>query len=376
MVAPGAGALVTWGAGPEKTAPASDLTLPGAVERGRNQTVTVIIPRQLSSVNPDPVPCAHAVDGVLAQFVDRLPRRPYCSNDLATGLVVRDRATATGMKYLQHNPPGVVCHLVVDCDYPGAALAADDVNLPMPTATVENPDNKHAHHIYTLKVPAASEKPQRFARAMREALRVALGGDPAFTGLIGKNPLSSAWSTQWGPKLYQLDELAEYMPKVKRAALPGRWSADYADRGRNCRMFEMLRHIAYAEVGTMLTESALALQLSLVADQANGALSDPLPHRELSAVVRSISKWVWARRTTITGRRGGRVRLLLPRDMTTPDRLKAGAAYTARRKSERTAAKIAAARETLKASGERATVAAICRLAGITRRHFYRVPQT
>ena len=45
-------------------------------------------------------PALHA-----AAFVERLPRRPYCTDDPAQGLLIRPQATALAYRHIQHNPP-------------------------------------------------------------------------------------------------------------------------------------------------------------------------------------------------------------------------------------------------------------------------------
>ncbi|MGU5608629.1 replication initiation protein [Aeromonas hydrophila] len=51
-----------------------------------------------------------------AVFVDRIPRRPYCSDDPAQGLLIRPQATALAYRHIQHNPPPHVSCLVFDVD--------------------------------------------------------------------------------------------------------------------------------------------------------------------------------------------------------------------------------------------------------------------
>ena len=49
-----------------------------------------------------------------AEFVERLPRRPYCTDDLSSGLLIRPQATALAYRHIQHNPPPHVSCIVFD----------------------------------------------------------------------------------------------------------------------------------------------------------------------------------------------------------------------------------------------------------------------
>ena len=51
-----------------------------------------------------------------ASFLERLPHRPYCTDDPAQGLLIRSQATALAYRHIQHNPPPHVGTLVFDVD--------------------------------------------------------------------------------------------------------------------------------------------------------------------------------------------------------------------------------------------------------------------
>ena len=63
------------------------------------------------------------LDPVLVRFREQLPRRPYCTDDLSAGLVIRSRDQAARYRYIQPNPPGLACWLVFDVDHPYAVLS-------------------------------------------------------------------------------------------------------------------------------------------------------------------------------------------------------------------------------------------------------------
>jgi hypothetical protein len=54
---------------------------------------------------------------------DRLPHRPYCSNDLSAGLVIRDQQEALKRMFIQPNGPTHRWRMVFDVDQDMAASA-------------------------------------------------------------------------------------------------------------------------------------------------------------------------------------------------------------------------------------------------------------
>ena len=123
-----------------------------------------------------------------------LPPKPYCSDELKTGLRIRPRATALTKRYLQLNPPHQRVFLTFDLDYRTWAYVAEDVSLPQPIWCVVNPKNGHAHLIYALAYPpvyttsTSHLKPLQWLAVIEAAMRRKLGADPMFSGLISKNP--------------------------------------------------------------------------------------------------------------------------------------------------------------------------------------------
>lgn len=250
-------------------------------------------------------------------FQNRLPRRPYCSDDLSQGLIIRPTATALRHRHIQPNAPLEVAWLIFDLDYAGAALGWEKSNLPPPTVTAINPENGHAHLFYGLTTPivtsdTARAAPIRFAAAVQAAYIARLCADPGYVGLIAKNPLHAAWLTQWVNHFYDLAELAEYVDLPKR--LPRRTGVGL---GRNCALFDNLRSWAYAWIreykrnGASLEQwqSALVGQAELLNDFAT-----PLAFAEVKATAQSIAKWTWANFSdaafaalqSARGKRGGR----------------------------------------------------------------------
>lgn len=90
-----------------------------------------------------------------AAFVERLPRRPYCTDDPAQGLLIRPQATALAYRHIQHNPPPHVACLVFDVDSSDGYEAWKDAGLPAPNWITFNPKNSHAHYGYYLEAVVA-----------------------------------------------------------------------------------------------------------------------------------------------------------------------------------------------------------------------------
>lgn len=229
-------------------------------------------------------------------FQARLPHRPYCSDDLSHGLIVRPAATALRHRHLQPNAPLETAWLVFDLDYPGAAFAWEKSNLPSPTLTVSNPENGHAHLFYGLTTPVgmsdvARDAPIRYAAAVQAAFLVKLCADPGYAGLIAKNPFHDAWRALWVQHLYDLGELADYVNLPKH-----RPPREALGLGRNCMLFDELRAWAYQWVRQYKRNDAKAEQwLRAVVGQAErlNAFPVPLAFNEVKAIAKSIARWTW-----------------------------------------------------------------------------------
>src|SRR5580704_11110438 len=86
---------------------------------------------------------------------ERWPRRPYCTNELERGLIIRPRETALNFRYVQPNPPNVRLRLVFDVD-------TDDLFAPLTwesigcaanwTASNRKPPPR-PHTAYELNIP-------------------------------------------------------------------------------------------------------------------------------------------------------------------------------------------------------------------------------
>ena len=135
----------------------------------------------------------------LSFFSDRLPHRPYCTDDLGCGLRVLPLQVAMEKKYIQYNQPAIINWLVFDIDRPYSPDAEWAIIAP-PNIIARNPANGHAHLFYGIaagvcKTSAARHAPLKLLSAINESYRHALGADTGFTELICKNPLNAFWGS-------------------------------------------------------------------------------------------------------------------------------------------------------------------------------------
>jgi DNA-binding CsgD family transcriptional regulator len=244
------------------------------------------------------------IDEQLELFQSRLPKKPYCTDDLPAGLQVRPQRTATRKRYIQANPPWLRSWLIFDVDRPGAALAWDDAHLPEPIWTSQNRDNGHAHLCWGLDAPVLlgehdREKPMRYLSAVEAAMRAKLDADPGYSGLVTKNPAHPHWRTLWARSggLYDLSDLSEWLnlPKfIDRRKKPER-----VGLGRNVATFDHVRHIAYRSVRGWKNAGKGAFvyyqaHLHDLAQQfTHNEHPSPLDRRECYHIARSVAKWTW-----------------------------------------------------------------------------------
>ena len=239
------------------------------------------------------------------EFLGRLPRKPYCTNDLSLGLRIRPLETALKCLYIQVNPPGVCWVMVFDLDYNAGWTVAHGAGLPLPTWQVENPVNGHCHVAYALRMPvctsdAARPAPLRYLSAIEAAYRQRLKADPLYTGLITKNPdridyWHMGFMDWYDSEIYTLDELAGYvLPELKAGVKKERPLGEIAGLGRNCYIFEKVRLWAYSAVREYWDrprEWNVAVEGRCLT--VNSEFETPLHYREVRGVARSIANWTW-----------------------------------------------------------------------------------
>ena len=234
-------------------------------------------------------------NAALELFNDRLPHKPYFSDDLHFGVRIAGTERAILAKYIQFNQPHAMFWLGFDVDRIGAAIDWSDRNAPAPTLTITNPENGHAHLLYALETsirtaPDGKMKPLRYAAAVENALRKKLGADTGYSGLICKNPNHSHWKIAiWQPELYTLDWLADSLDL--NAANDKEIIADYG-LGRNCTLFDKTRKWAYRAIRQGWPEYEQWLRACYERAVAyNLQFESPLDENEVRGIAKSISKW-------------------------------------------------------------------------------------
>ena len=232
-----------------------------------------------------------------SNFYQKLPHKPYCSDDLGGGVIIRPKRTAIQMQYIQHNPPCLVSSLVFDIDRPDAYFSWSDANLPPPHWIARNRQNSHAHMGYILSAPVctsdnARQKAITYLAKIQRAYITALDADRGYSGLITKNPCHNAWETHLFDVLpYDLGYLADFVELEELPTAP----KEVSGLGRNCAMFDTARKWAYTAVrahrgGVYNTwlEEVTKQCLSV-----NEAFLEALLYSEIKATAKSIAEYCW-----------------------------------------------------------------------------------
>ena len=232
-----------------------------------------------------------------AYFYENLPYKPYCSDDLGHGVIIRPKRTAIQKQYIQHNPPCLITSLVFDIDRSDAYFAWSDANLPTPTWIAKNRLNGHAHIGYMLSAPVctthrAKQNVIEYLAKIEQAYGLALGADRGYSGLITKNPCHGTWENHiFGVQPYDLNYLADFveLQELKTDL------KEVSGLGRNCMMFDTVRYWAYKAIRAH-RGSTFDIWLGKVLEQcqnANSAFIEPLPYSEVKATAKSIARYCW-----------------------------------------------------------------------------------
>jgi DNA-binding transcriptional regulator YiaG len=230
-------------------------------------------------------------------FYKNLPNKPYCTNALDAGLIIRQKKTAIQMPYIQHNPPSFISSLVFDVDTPDAYFSWFDANLPTPSWISKNRLNGHAHVGYLLATPVctthnAKQKIIEYTAKIQQAYSLALGADHGYSGLITKNPCNNTWENHiFDVQAYELGYLADFV-ELQELKTDLR---EVSGLGRNCAMFDTVRFWAYKAIRTHLSVGFDRWHAEVLeqAKSANEAFIQPLPYSEVKATAKSIARWVW-----------------------------------------------------------------------------------
>jgi len=235
-------------------------------------------------------------------FRNRLPKHPYCTDELEAGISILHARKALKSRYIQPNGPTHKFWLVFDIDRPGAVLDWRDRNAPPPNIAVINPNNHHGHLIYGLEIPVRTAPdgridPLRYAGAIEAALCDVLEADLSYAGLICKNPLHGYWDAHvFEDLLYSLNDLEGWLDlstySDRRKNLPA------YGLGRNCNLFNYLRQWAYKAIRQgwpaydRWFEAVLTRAEGYNIQQFGEAPAGPLPYSEVKATAKSVARWV------------------------------------------------------------------------------------
>lgn len=241
-------------------------------------------------------------------FRQKLPKKPYSTDFLHNGLQIRSVKTAMKRRYIQPNNPNSKLWLAHDIDRPTSPdELIHDRGLPPPNLFIQNPENQHAHVLYSLERPvhmnaSSSKKAIKFCELINHGLLVAMDSDPGYSGLMIKNPLNPNWKTSThSNESYSLEELADY---VSLDGLSDRCKPKgfEAGRGRNVNLFDRVRHWSYREFNKGQWQSfnawCAAVESKAFYYNSDEYFSEEskrgvLPKSEVRATAKSIAKWIW-----------------------------------------------------------------------------------
>jgi hypothetical protein len=244
----------------------------------------------------------------VAQIYNDLGNRPYCSDNLKkNGIWRENKKLVAQMPYVQLNRNNTLRYLIYDLDEPESALNWHSNNLPPPTYIAQSIDIKdheevgqgRCHIAYRLDRPVyttetAHVRAIKYLHRIDRGLTKALGADPQYGKLITKNPLNTKWRVTFlNPKPYELDFLADFvdmdLPKDK-------YSETYG-LGRNCTIFEIVRHWGYRAVKAFQRENCSydvwEKEVLLRVQEENAKFKDELPYSQVKSIAKSISSWIW-----------------------------------------------------------------------------------
>jgi hypothetical protein len=329
----------------------------------------------------------------LTLFRERLPQKPYATDDPSQGLRIMPAEAALRRCYVQVGRyPHAAFRLVLDVDHPGDHWWDRAGELP-PSLILANPENKHAHLFYELidPVPTNAQKSVGLLADVETMLEAYFAADPAYVGLMARNPV---WWREHDPahllgsgKTWTLSELAHNLHHL----LPWGWKKaerEASGYGRNCTLFDRLRRYAYLHVEafrrngnpagfrSFLEAYAKAQNQTLFQTHPKGPLLD----WEVKHIAKSVSGWTWTRyqgrrvvipvsstgrpdRSRLSREERAMIPPLSPEKQAEIRQQNAASANQARR--QKTREQLAAAYQRLLERGEEITVSGLAREAGV-----------
>ena len=234
-------------------------------------------------------------------YIASLPKRTVAKQQVWEPPLWTTANEAVSFPHIQPNGPVNLRWMLFDVDHRDAWLRIEASRLPPPTYIAVNKENRHAHAGYLLEAPVcvtekAHEKPVNFLHDIERGFRARMGGDPAFSGCLTKNPCHGQWDTDWNAKRpYRLDELNDSLDKTDKAKATA--SLEHTIIGRNYTVFNAIRKVAYAQVlkykkDGKSQEEFMAFLLGL-AQEVNRSFPVKLGYMELKGIAKSVAKWAW-----------------------------------------------------------------------------------
>jgi hypothetical protein len=205
-------------------------------------------------------------------------------------------------KFIQANPAGRLDRIVIDIDVQDAVrhiqtVTLDDEAAPTPNLIVVNKATTHAQAHYLLAAPvpttdAARRKPVEYAAKVQHALTLAYGGDEFYSNYVCRSPLSPAHDVIYNQaEGYELRALAESLGPLM--ATERKKGAPVSGLGRNCSLFDQLRHWAYANRERFTVREEFVRAVGDMAKLQNMAFAEPMLDSEVASVARSVASWTW-----------------------------------------------------------------------------------
>ncbi|MCU4419582.1 replication initiation protein [Acinetobacter bereziniae] len=239
----------------------------------------------------------------LDSFQETLPKKPYCTNDLSQGLLIRPKEMAIKFKYLQPDHPYYQNYLILDLDYESSLIEIlySMTGIPLPNLLVENKENGRSHIFFNLKTPvyktnASKIKPIIYANAVLKRLQLLFNADVGYSGLIAKNPIHEQWRAYTlRDKPYSLNELASKLEIDWKEANKPIKQDEAIGLGRNCYVFHTARFWAYTAVREFRGKT-YNQWLQTVIDHClklNEGITEPMQYGEIKGIAKSIARYCW-----------------------------------------------------------------------------------
>ena len=246
------------------------------------------------------------------RLYDKLPSHIYCADDYRFGGKQLSKEFGIKKNYIQVNTPTYQQAILLDHDDEAfmADLWYEHSHLPTPNIVIENKNNGRAHSITLLRSPVpktekSHQHPITYCKAVESALTREYDADPYYNHTWVKNPFSDAYRVHvLRDDPYDLGELADKLEikpftaketKAEITLAKKRAESEGMFLGRNCHLFDMVRHWAYQEIrnyrGTDLELWRSAVMQEVMVQ--NATLNNPLDYNELKGIAKSIARWCW-----------------------------------------------------------------------------------